>query len=111
EISYLWHSSLIVRWRCSYSNTNRSFSSITLLFLHGMRSVVLAPAIVRSVRYVPGLFCQGSARSVPSASDPTPLTLLFITKAQPKFDSPFDRPVEAFFCVFLRSDHAQFQPS
>src|SRR5947209_5775519 len=47
----------------------------------------------------------------PSATDPTPLTLLLITKAQPKFDSSFDRPVEAFFCVFLRSNQVQFQPS
>src|SRR5436305_4723553 len=49
-------------------------------------------------------FLRPSA-DVPSAVDPTPLTLLLITKAQPQFDSPFDRPVEAFFRVFSRSNH------
>src|SRR5579864_9560216 len=71
-ISYLWHSSLIVRCRCSYSMTNRSFSSITLLALHGMRSFLLAPAFA--------LQCQGSARSVlsgicPVCTDLPPLPL------------------------------------
>jgi hypothetical protein len=31
-------------------------------------------------------------------------------KAQPQFDRPVDRAVEAFFCVFQRSNQAQFQP-
>ena len=60
----VWHSSLIVCCRCSYSNTNRSFSSITLLFLHGMRSfysrlpsfAVSEIPPVCSVRHLPGLY-------------------------------------------------------
>jgi len=47
----------------------------------------------------------------PSAIDPTPLDALLKTKAQPQFDSPVDRAVEAFFCVFLRSNRAQLQSS
>ena len=40
-------------------------SSITLLAFQGMRSVVSRAATSRSVRNVPGLFCQGCSRSVP----------------------------------------------
>jgi len=36
----------------------------------------------------------------PSARDPTPLKRFVETKAQPQFDSPFDRPVEAFLAFF-----------
>src|SRR5579864_7209446 len=46
----------------------------------------------------------------PSASDPTPLDVLLITKAQPQFDRAVDRTVEAFFRVFQWSNLAQFQP-
>ena len=56
----------------SYSKTNRSFSSITLLAFHGMRSVVSRAANSRSVRYAPGLICQASARSVPGGGTPLP---------------------------------------
>src|ERR1700756_1809142 len=105
EISYLRHSSLIVRWPCSYSNTNRSFSSITLLFFHGMRSVLLAPAIVRSVRYPPGLFCQGSARSVPSARHPPPIDVSLKTKAKPQFERPVESLSPPLFRVFVTANH------
>src|SRR3954464_11340016 len=48
---------------CSrYSRTNFSFSSITLLVFHGMRSVLLAPAIT--------LQCQVSSRSILSGICP-----------------------------------------
>jgi hypothetical protein len=46
----------------------------------------------------------------PSAGDPPPIDVLLKTKAQPQFDSTVDRAVEAFFCVFQRSNPNQFQP-
>src|SRR6202795_1228395 len=58
----------------SYSKTNRSFSSITLLAFHGMRSVVSRAATNRSVRNAPGLICQVSARSVPPPPPLPPLS-------------------------------------
>jgi hypothetical protein len=40
---------------------------------------------------------------------PPPIALLLKTKAQPQFNRAVDRTVEAFFCVFQRSNLAQFQ--
>jgi hypothetical protein len=57
----------------------------------------------------PDLFAALCLR--PSARNPTPLTLLLITKAQPQFDSPVDRTVVAFLRVFQWSNLVQFQPS
>ena len=58
----------------SYSTTNRTFSSITLLAFHGMPSFYMPLGSLHSVRNAPGLVCQGSARSVPSGHTyPLPL--------------------------------------
>src|SRR5260370_27130019 len=57
----------MVRSRSSCSKTKRSFSSITLLVLHGMRLFYTQLPKFCSVRDAPGPFCQGCARSVPQA--------------------------------------------
>jgi len=51
---------------------NRTFSSITLLAFQGMPFFYTPSLIDHSVRYAPGLFCQGSARSVPVPGYPPP---------------------------------------
>jgi hypothetical protein len=50
------HSPLMVCSSRSYSSTNRAFSSITLLALHGMPSFYMPPGFLQSVRIAPGLY-------------------------------------------------------
>src|SRR5208337_1615210 len=76
-IPKLWQSSVMVCSSRSYSKTNRSFSSITLLAFHGMRSVLLALATACSVRDPPGLFCQGCSRSVPGVPPSPPIFSIY----------------------------------
>src|ERR1051326_4147580 len=89
---------------------NRSFSSITLLFLHGMRSFVLALAC--------WLQCQGCARSVLSGmcpvctqpKTPPPIDVLLQTKGKLQLDRTVTERSRPAFRIFQRSDLAQFQP-
>src|SRR3954464_7598298 len=85
---------------CSrYSRTNFSFSSITLLVFHGMRSVLLAPAIT--------LQCQVSSRSILSgicpvctSQDPTPHRTFVENKDQSAVRPSGDRTVESLLSHF-----------
>ena len=108
EISYRSHSSLIVRCRCSILKYKPQF-----LFHHTAlfpwHPLFLTHACHRcSVRDVPGLFCQGCARSVPDRH-PTPLyPLLLKTKAQPNLDQTVTDRSNSLFSRYFDSESRCF---
>ena len=77
-----------------------------------MRDVVLAPAILRSVSYVPGLFCQRCLRFIPLSRIKAPTLITFGSRdlvTSTRFAEPMtERIRDSELYVFEGCSHGTF---